>query len=279
MPEADVEVTHDGVRALLRAQHPDLAELQISPLARGWDNELFRLGDELLVRLPRRASASALMQNELRWLATIAPSCSLPVPVPRRRGEPAEGYPYAWSIVPYLPGRSVGDAMLDAEGARVLGAFVRGLHVPSPDGAPRNPLRGVPLVDRQGRFDTAIVALADRIDTVRIREVWARCVAAPPWQGPPVWLHGDLHPFNVLWDGRALCGVIDFGDLAAGDPAVDLAIAFMCFADAERQVFLDASGADPATILRGRGWAIALGSLFAASEDPVLAPLGMRALA
>jgi len=278
MPAADVEVTPDLVQALLRAQHPDLADLSIAPLAHGWDNELFRLGDALIVRLPRRASASALMQNELSWLAAIAPHCSLPVPVPHRHGAPTARYPYVWSIVPYLPGRAVGDAMLDAEAARVLGAFVRRLHVPAPAGAPRNPLRGVPLAERQARFDTAIATLADRVDAARMRDAWERCLAAPAWTGAPVWLHGDLHPFNVLWDGRAVCGVIDFGDLAAGDPAVDLAVAFMAFAETERQVFLDASGADPPTIVRGRGWAIALGSLFAASEDPVLAKLGMRAL-
>lgn len=279
MPAADVEVTVELVRELLRAQHPDLAALPLAPLAHGWDNELFRLGDELIVRLPRRTSAAALMENELRWLPVIARHCSLPISVASRRGIPGDGYPYAWSVVPYLPGRPVGETMLDEASARVLGRFVRELHVEAPTHAPRNPLRGVPLGCRHDRFEQAIAALAPRRDVALLRATWQRCLETPAWEGPPVWLHGDLHALNVLCDGRQICGVIDFGDLGAGDPAVDLVIAFTSFGDRDRAVFLDECAADPPMIERARGWALALGALFAASDDPALARLGDRALA
>jgi aminoglycoside phosphotransferase (APT) family kinase protein len=279
MPAADVEVTIELVRSLLRAQHPDLASRSIAPLAHGWDNELFRLGDDRIVRLPRRASAAALMENELAWLPVLARHCTLPVSVAERRGAPGEGYPYAWSVLPYLPGHPIAEGMLDEINARILGRFVRELHVEAPAEAPRNPLRGVPLGCRHDRFEQALAALRPRMDVAPLRATWERCLETPAWDGPPVWLHGDLHALNVLWNDRRVCGVIDFGDLGVGDPAVDLVIAFISFEERDRALFLDECAADAATIERARGWALALGALFAASDDPVLAQLGGRAIA
>lgn len=275
MPAADVEITVELAQALLRSQHPDLASLPVAAFARGWDNEVLSLGDELLLRMPRRASAATLLEHELAWLPVLAPQLPLPVPVPVRRGVPDAGYPYPWSIVPALAGQPFGHAAIDEESARLLGRFCRALHVPAPSEAPCNPLRGVALVERVGRFEQALAGLS--IDAHRVRTVFERCLAAPLWDAPRVWLHGDLHPFNVLCAERA-CAVIDFGDVTAGDPATDLMLAWMGCAPAEREVFLDATGADPATIERGRGWAIALGCTFAASDDRRLADLGMRAI-
>jgi len=281
MPAADLDVSPELVRTLLRAQHPDLAGLPLARLAHGWDNELYRLGGELVVRLPRRAVAATLVENELAWLPVIATHCSLPVPVPVRRGAPCEAYPYAWSIAPYLPPRPVGEDMLDDKAARALGEFVRGLHVTAPPEAPHNALRGVPLADRRERFELALATAAQRsaIDGAQLRRAWDHCLAAPVWQHAPVWLHGDLHPHNVLWDGRTPSGIIDFGDITSGDPATDLAIAFMCFGPGERATFLDASGADEPTLVRARGWALAIGAAIVASDDDGLARLGRRALA
>jgi len=276
MPPADVSVTLELAQSLLRAQHPDLAELPLQPLAHGWDNELFRLGDELIVRLPRRELGGQLMDNELRWLPVLGAHCSLPVPLPVRSGEPAGDYPYRWSVVPHLPGEPLGRAFLDETRARTLGLFARDLHVPAPTGAPHNPLRGVPLADRQLRVDKALATVGD---DGSIRAAWERCLAAPRWQSAPVWLHGDLHSLNVLTDGTQLTGVIDFGDMTAGDPAVDLVIAYMACDGAARAAFLDETGHDDATRLRARGWAIALGLAFAISDDPMLGELGRRAIA
>ncbi len=278
-PAADVEITVELVQKIVRRQHPELAALPVAPFAHGWDNEVFRIGDQLLGRFPRRASAATLIEHELAWLPMIAKLCSLPVPVPVRSGMPGEGYPYRWSVVPRLPGRSIGEDLIDAAGARALGRFVRELHVAAPADAPRNPLRGVTLVERQERFDQALAKLGDRVEPSRVRAAWETALAAPPWAGPPVWLHGDLHPLNVLWDDDRICAVIDFGDLGAGDPATDLALAFIGFSEPERTAFLVETGADPATIARGRGWAIALGCVFGASDDPVLSRLGLRAIA
>lgn len=276
MPAADVAITVELAEALLRSQHPDLASLPVRTFARGWDNEVLALGDELLIRMPRRASAAILLEHELAWLPVLAPQLPLPIPLPVRRGVPGEGYPYPWSIVPALGGHPFGDAAIDEASARTLGRFCRALHVSAPPDAPCNPLRGVALVERAGRFAQAVAELP--VDVKRVRGVFERCVAAPLWDAPRVWVHGDLHPFNVLCDGERACAVIDFGDITAGDPATDLMLAWMGCAPAEREVFLDATGADPGTIERGRGWAIAIGCTFAASDDPRLAALGMRAI-
>lgn len=282
MPEADVDITPDLVRGLLRTQHPDLADLPLAPFGNGWDNELMRLGDDLLVRLPRRAIAAESIGHECRWLPVIAQCCALPrelpIPVPVRQGVPDDQYPYEWCIVRYLPGEPVGQGTLDATAARTLGAFVRALHVPADPAAPRNAYRGVPLVQRDARMRELLALLGDRVDTARVRAEWDRCLAAPVWDGPPQWLHGDLHPLNVLWNGHSLRAVIDFGDLCGGDPAVDLAIAYMCFDPREREIFLDASGADAATAERGRGWAMALAVAVMASDDAVIAKVGERTL-
>lgn len=239
---------------------------------------MLALGDALLLRMPRRASAAGLLEHELAWLPLIAPQLPLPVPVPLRRGAPGDGYPYPWSVVPRLPGGPFGEALLDDDHARTLGRFLCALHVPAPVDAPCNPLRGVALSERHGRFEQALAALGERVEVGRVRTVFERCLAAPLWDAPRVWLHGDLHPFNVLCDGGALSAVIDFGDLAAGDPATDLVYGWLGCAPPERETFLAEAGADPATIERGRGWAIALGCTFAASDDPRLATLGMRGL-
>src|SRR3984957_6125130 len=104
MPAADVEVSADLVRRLLAAQPPDLARLPVEFLANGWDNELYRVGDELVARLPRRAPGAQIIKNEQRWLPGLAARLPLPVPYPERTGVPGCGYPYSWSVVPYLPG-------------------------------------------------------------------------------------------------------------------------------------------------------------------------------
>src|ERR1700733_4638110 len=147
MPAAEVEVSAELVQRLLADQHPDLARLPVEFLANGWDNELYRVGDGLVARLPRRALAAQIIKNEQRWLPGLAPGLPLPIPYPERTGVPALGYPYSWSVVPYLPGVPAAQAgSFDPAGAAAaLGGFLGALHVPAPADAPANPFRGVPL--------------------------------------------------------------------------------------------------------------------------------------
>ena len=232
-PPAEVPIDRALVRALLKEQHRDLANLPLNELGEGWDNRLFRLGDDFAVRLPRRAVAAPLIEHEQRWLSHLAPR--LPLPVPLRIGRPGCGFPWQWSVVPWLPGQSalVKPPQDPTETAIALGRFVRALHQPAPDDAPHNPFRGVPL-------------------------------AAPPWSEPAVWLHGDLHPRNLLVRDGRLAAVIDFGDMTAGDPATDLSVAWMMLPPSARSTFRasargDHDPVDDDTWTRARGWALALG--------------------
>jgi aminoglycoside phosphotransferase (APT) family kinase protein len=289
MPAAEVDVSADLVRELLTAQQPDLAHLPVRVLANGWDNLLCRLGNDLVVRLPRREQAAKLVAHELRWLPVLAPRLPLPVPAPVRVGEPGPGYPWHWSIVPFLPGQPAAiEAPADGETAAVaLAGFLAALHLTADPDAPVNSYRGVPLAVRADLFDQAVSRVEGSIDTAAVTRAWASALAAPTWDGPPVWLHGDLHPANVLVDNGRLSAVIDFGDITAGDPAADLGVAWMLLPAAARVAFraayahASAHGLDDGLWARARGWALALALVFLAysADNPMMAGIGERTLA
>jgi aminoglycoside phosphotransferase (APT) family kinase protein len=290
MPAAEVEVSADLVRLLLADQHPDLARLPVEFLANGWDNELYRVGDGLVARLPRRALGAEIIKNEQRWLTGLAPRLPLPIPYPERIGVPAHGYPYSWSVVPYLPGVPAAEASsFDPAGAAaVVGGFLGALHIPAPADAPANPFRGVPLAERAGNFAANLALLTGQVDRDAVLRVWEVVLAAPRYDGPPVWLHGDLHPANVLVNDGQVSGVIDFGDITAGDPASDLSVAWMllpldCHGSfwSAYQAAGGASGrGDDALRARARGWALNLAIVFLAHSEgnPVLLETGRRTL-
>jgi aminoglycoside phosphotransferase (APT) family kinase protein len=258
-PEADIHLDEDQVRSLLLEQHPDLAGMALVECGSGWDNTLWRLGDDLLVRLPRRMEAVALTTNEQEWLPKLAPRLTLPIPTPVRVGRPTIDFPWPWSIVPWLDGLAGDCTEITRPDAAALslGRFLRALHEPAPIKAPVNPYRGVPLSARATDFADRIAALDGEIDVPATRQVWDRAIAAHPWQGPPLWLHGDLHPANILIVGGTLSAVIDFGDLCAGDPATDLAAAWMLLPVAAIPKFSSAySGLDADLECRALGWAV-----------------------
>jgi aminoglycoside phosphotransferase (APT) family kinase protein len=261
-PEAEIKVDEGLVRELLAEQQPDLAGLPITELDAGWDNTLWRLGDEFLVRLPRRAAGASLIIHEQRWLPVLAPRLPLPVPVPYRIGRPSSRFPWGWSVVPWLVG-SPGDRteVTDPEGAADrLGRFLRALHHDAPVEAPENPWRGVDLAERGDTFEDRVTTLGSEIDVEGTRRVWERAIAAVAWAGPRQWLHGDLHPANVLVTGGILTAVIDFGDLCGGDPATDLAGAWMLLPASALAVFGAAyGGVDAALERRTLGWAALFG--------------------
>lgn len=279
-PAAEVELTEPMVRSLLREQHPDLADLALVEVASGWDNLIYRLGDALSVRLPRRATSAALIEHEQRWLPELAVGLPLPVPVPLRVGVPGCGYPWRWTISTWLPGRSAElDPPEDLDlAAVVLGEFLLALHQPAPANAPHNPYRGVPLAERSDRLLAGLDLLVGSVDRGRVVERWSVLVQTTAWLGPPVWLHGDVHPLNLLVHDGRLSAVIDFGDITAGDPASDLAVGWMLFEPQQREVFRAAAGADPDTWARAEAWALALGVAMATGDDRVAA-IGRRTLA
>ncbi|MGZ4447975.1 MAG: aminoglycoside phosphotransferase family protein [Nocardioides sp.] len=288
MPVAEVDVSLDLVRRLLDAQHPDLARRPLRVLANGWDNLMCRLGDDLVVRLPRRALAADLVLHEQRWLPVLAPRLPLPTPQPVRIGVPALGYPWSWSVVPYLRGEVAAVAPPDdvAAAAVVLGDFLGALHGPAPAEAPANAVRGIPLRGRNEALEATLADLAATVDRRRVLDAWRAALAAPEWDGPRVWLHGDLHPANILVDHGRVSGVIDFGDVTAGDPATDLCVAWMLLPADCHPAFRSAyrahhpAGADESTWRRARGWALALSLAFLghSADNPMMAEVGRRTL-
>lgn len=286
-PAAEVDIDEALARALLRTQHADVADRPLRLLAAGWDNVVYRLGDDLTVRLPRRALAAELVANELRWLPGLAERLPLPIAAPVRAGVPSSGpgrptYPFDWSICRWIDGVTALESppVDPALTAEALGSFLGGLHQPAPDDAPANRFRGVPLETRHDRTVEQLAALADVVDAVALRSVWDELVALPRWSGPPVWLHGDLHPGNLVVDGDGrIAGVIDFGDVTAGDPATDLAVAWMLL-PAEHRHHVRGTHDDD-TWGRARGWALALGLVYLAhsADAPAFATLGHRTLA
>ena len=278
-PAAEVDVDEALVRQLLQAQRPDLADLPLRVVANGWDNVIVRMGDDLAARLPRRAVAAALIESEQRWLVHLAPRLPLPIPVPVFAGRPTADYPWPWSITPWFGGASAADAPpadLDAT-ARTLAGFVAALHTPAPAEAPANAFRGVALAERAAAVEQRAHSLDDRIDLNTTMRVWHELAATEPWNGPALWLHGDLHPSNMLTHDGALSAVIDWGDLTAGDPATDLSIAWMLFDRHQRGVFRDLADIDAATWRRAAGWALNLSLAYLTGDDSTSMPAIGRA--
>ncbi len=282
-PPAEVTIDPSLVRALLQEQHADLAHLPLNDFAEGWDNRLFRLGEELLVRLPRRAAAAAPIEHEQRWLPRLSKSLPLPIPAPLRVGRPGCGFPWSWSVVPWFPGQSALLAPSNdfAMAAVALGQFLRALHQPAPADAPHNPWRSVPLPARTNTLREHLRQVDRLVDGVAVLALWERVLSTRPYAGPPSWIHGDLHPGNLLLSGGRLAAVLDFGDLAAGDPATDLSVAWMWLPPSARSIFrASARGEfdplDDDTWMRARGWALALGLVFLASarDDELMSALG-----
>ena len=283
-PSAEFVIDEGLVRSLLAAQAPAFADLDLSMVASGWDNEMWRVGEGHVVRLPRRAMAVELIEHEQRWLPELAPLLPVAIPVPVVAGTPTEAHPRPWNLVRWLEGAPLADRPGSIEFATTLAAFLRALHRPAPAEAPVNDWRGVPLSLRADRVEAGIDAFEARGEgalAARLRSRWAELLPAPAHHGEPVWLHGDLHPLNLLEDDGALAAVIDFGDLTSGDPASDLAVAWMAFDGDIRPDFQAMLPAvDLATWARAQGWALALGVLVLQNtdDDPVLEAVGRATL-
>jgi aminoglycoside phosphotransferase (APT) family kinase protein len=283
MPAAEVEVTIDQVEALLADQYPELARAHVTDLAHGWDNILFLIDRTWLARFPRRQMSVGLIGNERRWLPRLAPLLPLPIPAPIFVGEPGHGYPWPWLITRWIPGESAATApVVDREEcARQLGGFLFALHRPAPAEAPRNPFRGIPLHERDTATRQRISRLGDSVDPVLLGARWAAALSAARFDSDPVWLHGDLHPNNLICEGGRLAGVVDFGDITSGDPATDLAVAWMMFPLELHSVFRNAYGdVDWDTWERARGWALSLGLAYLANsaDNPIMRRLGERTI-
>jgi aminoglycoside phosphotransferase (APT) family kinase protein/MFS family permease len=284
--EADIDVSLVG--RLLSAQFPQWASLSIEPVhSAGTDHALYRLGDDMVVRLPRIREATGQVEKEHRWLPRLAPQLPLDIPIPLAKGTPAEGYPWPWSVYRWLDGETATDDRIadPRQAATDLARFLAALQQIDPTGGPppgeHNSFRGEPLAARDAETRAAIAALARSLNAEAATTAWEAALQAPGWQGPAVWLHGDLHAANLLARGGRLSAVTDFGCLVVGDPACDLMVAWTYLSAETRGVFRAALSADGATWTRGRGWALSFGLIalpYYENTNPQLAGIARYAI-
>lgn len=287
MPANEVEIDVTLVNRLLSAQFPQWADLRLEPIASaGTDNAIFRLGEDMTVRLPRLLRATGQVEKEHRWLPKLAP-LPLAIPMPLGKGKPGEGYPWHWSIYRWLNGQNATiDRIADPrQAATALARFIAALQQIDTAGAPlsgqHNEFRGVPLAMRNPLVRAAIETLHDVLDADAATAAWDAALEAPVWHGPPVWLHGDLHSGNLLAERGRLSAVIDFGLLGVGDPACDLMVGWTLLSADSRDVFRAALPVDDAIWARGRGWALSVGLIalaYYSNTNPVIAGISRHAI-
>jgi aminoglycoside phosphotransferase (APT) family kinase protein len=267
----ELEIDEALVRRLLSEQFPEWVDLPLRRIEPGGTvNAIFRLGDELSVRLARLEGATEPGSKEFDWLPRLAPLLPVEIPVPVAQGHPSSDYPWFWQIHRWVEGESVSVEEIDAiQAARDLAALVGALQGVSPVDAPAG--RGIPLAKRDketrhwlARFDGDPAVTAE----------WERALAAPPWEGPPVWHHGDLDVRNWLVQDGRISGVIDWGSMGVGDPACDVMVAWKLHSPVARDEFRDVLPTDDATWERGRGWvlsqAVAILAYYTRENNPTL---------
>jgi aminoglycoside phosphotransferase (APT) family kinase protein len=261
MHAGQVDIDVALVRRLLAAQFPAWAGLPLVPVAStGTVNALYRLGEELVVRLPLVERWAAGLTNELEWLPRLAPSLPLAVPEPVAAGEPDEGYPFRWAVYRWVDGETwAGDRVTDpCRAAEELAAFAHALQAVDPTGKPRpRPAsHGGPLRARDAGVRAALAAAEGMVDTGAITRAWEAALEVPTWDRPPIWVHSDLLAGNILVRDGRLHAVIDWGGAGVGDPAANALAAWSLFTAESRAAYRAALGVDEATWERGRGWAL-----------------------
>lgn len=270
-----IEITKELVQQLINTQFPEWKDLEIRPVARsGHDNRTFHLGEEMTVRLPSGPEYVEQIEKEARWLPFLAKGLSLPISAPVALGKPTVEYPFPWSVNRYIQGEPAcsGNVPDPKRLAKELAAFLRQLQSIDTQGAPapgpHNFFRGASPAVYNDQMEAALQKPKDGLPLQKFRALWKRAIASE-WKKPPVWIHGDVAPGNLLMKGGSLCGVIDFGIMGTGDPACDYAMAWTFFDSHSRALFLE--GLDPDTVDRARGWALWKALITYDSPDPLVA--------
>lgn len=263
-PKAKVKIDIELVKRLINKQFPKYSHLSIQFLKSGWDNTIYCLGDHYLVRLPRRKTGADFILKEIKWLPGLKEILPIAIPVPVKAGKPDQHYPWYWSIVPMYPGKTANQQKVpESESGRFID-FLKILHSQSTTNVPFNQFRSLPLSSK-------VEATAERIErinkysellTPKVLALWQTALSES-LPKTPCFIHGDLHPLNIIVDDEEIVAIIDWGDLTAGDPASDLASLWMLF---DRKEILDDAlkqyGACSSVIRRALGWAIFYGIFF-----------------
>ncbi|MEU5041360.1 aminoglycoside phosphotransferase family protein [Streptomyces griseorubiginosus] len=282
----ELDIDTELVHGLIADQFPRWGELPVCRVeSAGTDNAMFRLGDDMVVRLPRLPGGGHQVESEHRWLPLLAPRLPLAVPEPLAKGEPGRGYTLPWGVYRWLDGDNAYDSPLTElpHAAVELGRFVSALRAVDPTGGPASYRPGpLHLFDDGTRQAIQDLGAAGLLDANRATALADEAGRLPGWDGAPVWLHADLLPGNLLSvDGR-LTAVIDFGCLGVGEPTADTLPAWTVFTGESRRLFREAAEFDDATWERGRAWALCWGvgavHYYRGGKNPVLAEVGQRAI-
>lgn len=249
-------------RYLVDKQFPQWNHLSIEPVKNGgWDNRTFHLGTKMLIRMPSAFEYAGQVEKEQMWLPKLAPHLPLPIPAPIALGKPEDVYPWIWSINHWLPGETAAISKIDnlSQFAIQLATFLKALQcidtTNGPLAGPQSFYRGGDLAVYDVETRESIELLKNDIDVLLATQIW-ETVLSTKWQTEPVWVHGDISLGNLLVSNGKLSAVIDFGQLAVGDPACDLAIAWVSFEEKSRKAFFQTLQLDEDTVARGRAWAL-----------------------
>lgn len=257
-PKAEIEINEILIRELLNQQFPKLATLPLSFVDEGWDNVNYKLGSDLLVRLPRRQLGAELIKNEIKYLKNIALKLPIAIPAPLFVGQPSNIYPWNWTLLPWFDGNAADLSIPDKDQSMELAKFLKSLHHLKIKNPPKNQNRGVSLVEK-------LEALQPRIERLKLRTncfskhiegLWKEALNSPSFSESRL-LHGDLHARNIIVNKGEIKAIIDWGDLCSGDPATDLASFWMLFPEKEnRDKALDLYQMDENLKKRAIGWAV-----------------------
>lgn len=255
-----MKITTALVKKMIETQFPEWSCFEVTPVAQsGHDNRTFHLGDKMAIRLPSGPAYVPQIEKEAKWLPFLAKHLSLPISKPIAIGKPSEDYPFVWSVNHYLEGEPVSTAAISNQScfAKELSSFLSELQRIDTTGAPvagkHNFFRGASLEVYSSQVEEALKTHKNKLPAEKFRILWEQAVSSK-WEQPPVWIHGDVAPGNLLVKNNHLCGVIDFGMMGIGDPACDYAMAWTFFNEKDRKFFL--RNLDQGTIDRARGWAL-----------------------
>lgn len=281
MHTSELNTSEHLVAKLISNQFPELTDLPIAQVKHyGTDNAIFRLGDEYAIRLPRVEYAVEQIEKEQIWLPRFVPHLPLTIPTPAQIGKPSEEFPHPWYVCHWIEGvDAYNEPPSDLnQVAQDLGQFIKAFWKIDTDGAPVA-RRGLPLITQDKAVREAISNLTDMIDTDTVTGIWQECLKVPDWNKPPVWLHADLLPPNLLLQNGKLHAIIDFGLMGIGDPACDLIPAWCLFDADARAIFKETLGIDENTWARGKGWALSIALIimpYYKDTNPVLMSVARR---
>lgn len=261
--QGEVELTLEGAQSLLRAQFPGVVSGPLRRLGRGWDNDALLVDDTWVFRFPRRRLAVPLIENEARLLPRLVSQLPVPVPHPEHLGQPSEEYPFPFVGYRSLQGITADRVLMETDPSAMLaapvGRFLRALHsVPPVGDEPGDDLRRSDARSRlpvlEDRLRRLVSALPPQVSLEELLDTAQRSADAPPHRGPPVLVHGDLYSRHLLVDEQQdLVGVIDWGDLHRGDPALDLSFVIGFLQPDSRPAFFASYGLiDDETAARAR---------------------------